>query len=130
MGMYDTVLVPCPECYADNEFQSKSGACSLAEYTLQNVPADVLPEINNHAPVTCVCGHSYSVPVQDINWANTGLQAIRVVAEIMSDEGIHIKSLARSMDLEVDQVEELLDRICEKWDYHKENLNDEFPTTD
>ena len=29
MGMYDTILVPCPKCGTKEEFQSKSGGCCL-----------------------------------------------------------------------------------------------------
>lgn len=29
MGMFDTVIVTCPLCGADNEVQSKAGECNL-----------------------------------------------------------------------------------------------------
>lgn len=32
MGCFDSVLVRCPQCGEDVEFQSKSGPCSLAVY--------------------------------------------------------------------------------------------------
>jgi hypothetical protein len=55
--MYDTVLVPCPNCGTTAEFQSKGGACILAEYTLNTAPKDVLSDINRHSPYTCEeCG--------------------------------------------------------------------------
>lgn len=42
MGMFDTVYLPCVKCGALVGFQSKSGGCTLAEYTLPTAPAEVL----------------------------------------------------------------------------------------
>lgn len=62
MGMFDTVMVPCPGCGTENEFQSKGGRCILATYSLENAPDDVLSDVNRHAPTTCSsCGRSYRV---------------------------------------------------------------------
>jgi hypothetical protein len=62
MGMFDTVLVPCPECGTEEEFQTKSGDCLLATYTLEEAPPDVLGDINRHAPATCgKCGTLFGV---------------------------------------------------------------------
>lgn len=54
MGVYDTVEVPCPECGRIEYFQSKSGKRLMANYTLQDVPDDVLKDINRHAPCKCI----------------------------------------------------------------------------
>lgn len=59
--MYDSVWVKCPKCETENEFQSKSGDCSLEHYTLENCPEDVLANVNRHAPINCECGAAYSV---------------------------------------------------------------------
>lgn len=61
MGMFDTVLVKCPNCNTINEFQSKSGECLLAVYNLENCPEDVLRDINRHSPIECNCGTKYKV---------------------------------------------------------------------
>lgn len=61
MGMYDTVMVPCPKCGAKAEFQSKSGQCRLDVYELDEAPADVLYDVNRHAPATCECGTKFEV---------------------------------------------------------------------
>jgi len=53
MGCYDTVEVPCPECGKIEYFQSKSGERMMENYTLQNVPDDVLVDVNRHAPYKC-----------------------------------------------------------------------------
>lgn len=62
MGMFDSVWVPCPKCGEVNEFQSKSGECTLASYDLHNAPSDVMTNINRHAPITChKCKTRYEV---------------------------------------------------------------------
>jgi hypothetical protein len=63
MGVFDTVWVKCPNCGAENEFQSKSGECSLRNYDLGNCPEDVLQNVNRHSPYKCDCGTLYEVDV-------------------------------------------------------------------
>lgn len=64
MGMFDRVMVPCPKCGTESEFQSKGGDCTLRDYTLENAPADVLLDVNRHAPNTCKeCGTVFAVKV-------------------------------------------------------------------
>ncbi len=62
MGMYDTVYVPCPRCGTKHEAQSKGGYCRLGEYQLMEAPADVLSDVNRHAPFSCQkCGALFQV---------------------------------------------------------------------
>lgn len=63
MGMFDTVWVKCPNCEKENGFQSKSGECILADYNLDNCPADVLVNVNRHSPIRCSCGCEYEVDI-------------------------------------------------------------------
>ena len=63
MGVYDSVLVKCPKCNEENEFQSKSGECSLRVYDLENCPDDVLHNVNRHSPLQCDCGQRYEVDI-------------------------------------------------------------------
>jgi len=56
MGMFDTVMVPCPECGEKHEFQSKSGECTLKKVDLENCPSDMLADVNRHSPCACSCG--------------------------------------------------------------------------
>lgn len=64
MGMFDTVMAPCPECGERAEFQSKGGDCTLAMYLLEEAPADVLSDVNRHSPMTCKkCSTVFSVEV-------------------------------------------------------------------
>lgn len=53
MGCPDSVMVPCPGCNRPLEFQSKGGDCTLTSYTLENAPADVMKDVNRHAPISC-----------------------------------------------------------------------------
>lgn len=65
MGMFDSVMVPCPSCGTKIEAQSKSGACVLGVYDLENAPADVLADVNRHAPFLCgACGTTFYVNIQ------------------------------------------------------------------
>jgi len=71
MGMFDTVKVPCPQCGAYSEFQSKGGDCGLHYYSLDNAPDDVMKDVNRHAPNTCEsCGTIFEVKAiyQIIGW--------------------------------------------------------------
>ena len=61
MGMYDTVIVPCPECGKKEEFQSKSGECYLQVVVLEECPIDILADVNRHSPYTCDCGTVFEV---------------------------------------------------------------------
>jgi hypothetical protein len=64
MGMYDTVTVPCPQCGARAEFQSKSGNGTLEMFSLDDAPDDVLLDIIRHPPTTCAkCGVLFGVEV-------------------------------------------------------------------
>lgn len=58
MGLFDTVLVPCPKCVRRVEFQSKGGPCDLGEYTLGNAPAEVLVDACGYVK-KCKCGYSF-----------------------------------------------------------------------
>ena len=63
MGMFDSVMVPCPNCGTTNEFQSKGGDCVLATYSLEDAPFNVLGDVNRW-PVSCRrCGAGYRVEV-------------------------------------------------------------------
>ena len=65
MGMYDSVMVNCPKCGEEREFQSKSGDCFLEVYTLENCPDDVMANVNRHSPCRCGCGAFYEVDIKE-----------------------------------------------------------------
>jgi len=56
MGMFDSVMFPCPDCGRHIEAQSKSGPCTLQRHWYTQVPEDVAQDVNRHAPFTCLCG--------------------------------------------------------------------------
>ena len=61
MGMFDSVKVPCPKCGELYEAQSKGGDCLLRTYSLDEAPADVLSDVNRHAPFRCDICECYFV---------------------------------------------------------------------
>lgn len=62
MGLFDSVMVPCPKCGVGQEAQSKSGPCLLGFFPLESAPADVMEDVNRHAPFTCsACGTKFKV---------------------------------------------------------------------
>jgi len=63
--MFDSVMVKCPECGNENEFQSKSGKCLLDVYTLKDSPDDVMEDVNRHSPIKCDCGALYEVDIEN-----------------------------------------------------------------
>ncbi len=76
MGMYDIVLVRCPQCGTLAEFQSKSGRCILKTYSLDEAPDDVLLDVNRHAPITCAkCAARFGVEI----FARGGTAAVREI---------------------------------------------------
>ena len=62
MGCFDSVMVKCPSCGVEAEFQSKGGKCMMSTYRLHDAPIDVLSDVNRHAPITCrACGTRFMV---------------------------------------------------------------------
>jgi RNase P subunit RPR2 len=65
MGMYDSIIVTCPNCGQEHEFQSKSGDCLLSVYNLDNCPNNVLSNVNRHSPVKCDCGVFLEIDIEN-----------------------------------------------------------------
>jgi endogenous inhibitor of DNA gyrase (YacG/DUF329 family) len=62
MGLFDSVMVPCPDCGFISEFQSKSSyerRCRV--FALKDAPEDVLLDVNRYAPLKCDCGAFFYV---------------------------------------------------------------------
>jgi len=67
MGVYDTVLIPCPRCGEKYKVQTKSGKCFLNVYDLYDAPQDTLGGVVAHAPFTCEkCGNVFTVYLNPI----------------------------------------------------------------
>jgi hypothetical protein len=66
MGMFDSVMFNCPKCNKVIEVQSKSGACTLACYEPDEVPAAIAGDIYGEL-VSCECGEEWKVSSSDIH---------------------------------------------------------------
>lgn len=55
MGMFDSVILKCPACGRELEFQTKSGSCLLDRYDEKDLPVYIAVGMNNNI-VSCVCG--------------------------------------------------------------------------
>lgn len=54
MGLFDTVMVPCPKCGEEYPAQSKgSPEPYMRVYKFADAPSDVLSDVNRHAPWRC-----------------------------------------------------------------------------
>jgi hypothetical protein len=50
-------------------------------------------------------------------WENTQIQAVRLVSEIMAtQDNLDMDALSESMDLDIEDLQELMDRIHESWE--------------
>ena len=62
MGVYDSVLLPCPKCGTLEEAQSKSGDCLCRVFSFEETTEDVMINVNRHAPFKCLeCGTNFKV---------------------------------------------------------------------
>ena len=57
MGMFDSVMVRCPICSGKIEFQSKAGACVLAEFDPTEAPEEIVADLDGEREVCRNCGH-------------------------------------------------------------------------
>ena len=55
MGMYDSVIIDCPYCGENLEFQSKAGLCELQAFSSRDVPPDIAEDLIN-TEQECKCG--------------------------------------------------------------------------
>lgn len=65
MGMYDSLIVQCPNCFQEVEFQSKGGKCLMDRFTVENVPMNVLGGCINDE-WNCACGKTIGLQVQSL----------------------------------------------------------------
>lgn len=68
MGMFDTIVIECPNCGNEIECQSKSGDCTLKRMSLGMACEkgdEALFDINRHAPHVCdKCAREWVVKVK------------------------------------------------------------------
>jgi hypothetical protein len=68
MGMFDSVILRCPECNEIVEHQSKAGRCQLFTYTLANTSLDILADIAKDT-IYCSKGHKFYIKLQVVTSA-------------------------------------------------------------
>ena len=51
-------------------------------------------------------------------WDDTKLQALRLCYEIIGTQNLDMEQLCISMDLEMDDLNELMDRVQTEWEAH------------
>jgi hypothetical protein len=91
MGCYDSVLVPCPNCGEESEFQSKSGDCLCRFYKLDNCPADVIFDINRHSPNICEkCNTNYYVEFETYKPDNRTISVRNVKSVKWKDDNNYV----------------------------------------
>lgn len=56
MGMFDSVMVPCPACGKLMDFQSKAWDCDMLTFQLENAPPEILMDIMNEPKFHQACG--------------------------------------------------------------------------
>jgi hypothetical protein len=66
MGMFDRVIVGCPGCGMDIEFQSKAGDCELRSYDLDTAPPNILGDLNGETVHCQTCGRPCIIRVRII----------------------------------------------------------------
>ena len=57
MGMFDSVMVPCPTCGNKVEFQTKAGDCLMNTFGLDDAPGNILRDIVNDPEYCAGCGN-------------------------------------------------------------------------
>ena len=61
MGVYDSVIVECPNCGYDVEFQSKAGECGLKVYYPSSVPIAIAVDLNGDTERCLYCNKYYTL---------------------------------------------------------------------
>ena len=64
MGMFDYVIVECPNCSGRVEFQSKVGDCILTEYDEYTMPIEIAQDLNNEEMRCAHCKRYVKLNVQ------------------------------------------------------------------
>ena len=57
MGMFDEVVLRCPECGTEVTFQSKAGRCALDKHPGHAVPVEIAKDIEGDTESCPNCGN-------------------------------------------------------------------------
>jgi len=66
MGMFDKILIKCPNCKETLEFQSKGGECVLDKFTWKNVPWDVILPVSGEIIKCPKCLKNIKLKVENL----------------------------------------------------------------
>jgi endogenous inhibitor of DNA gyrase (YacG/DUF329 family) len=61
MGCFDAVLVSCPNCSTELEFQSKAGECSQYTYDIDAVPVTIALDLHNEVRHCPKCNKAFAL---------------------------------------------------------------------
>lgn len=61
MGMFDSVIVECPKCQGELEYQSKAGECLLHRYPIDAVPMEIAADIDGEWDYCETCKESFQI---------------------------------------------------------------------
>jgi len=63
MGMFNYIMVDCPECgeREAGEFQTKSGTCLLMRFHISHVPEGEVDGIKGRSTTCTNCGHKITI---------------------------------------------------------------------
>jgi hypothetical protein len=64
MGMFDSVIVCCPKCGENLEFQSKAGPCCLRTYTINEVPTEIAADIDGDSEYCSICEDYFIIELE------------------------------------------------------------------
>ena len=63
MGMYDILIIKCPECGAKIEFQSKAGERLMMSYNIKNVPKCIAGDLDGQEDICPYCSRKVKIKV-------------------------------------------------------------------
>lgn len=128
MGMYDTVLVPCPVCGKKEEFQSKSGRCSLQVVELSKCPGEILMDVNRHAPYTCEkCGTLFEVDLDTlksfdvVKTINEVQESVSMISEKELEELAELLMQSENLQASVEMLKEFETKCWQKGTNEEQN---------
>ena len=64
MGMFDELLVKCPNCNKEVSFQSKAGECIMHTYHIDDVPDGIAIDLDGEYMICSNCGNYVSISTQ------------------------------------------------------------------
>ena len=70
MGIFNTIMVNCPNCGSKIEFQSKSGSCILATYHISNCPEEEIEGIIGESWCCDNCGTEITIGNKEKEYKN------------------------------------------------------------